>query len=173
MEKNRENYSLQEPMKIIEGAKSGYINDYQIYKGKLHNSHILSFSGKILGYFPAEDLLIKKCLDYFDPDTVDRGGCEELAEGNIEIRIPYFPNGRYAEFYNLKSEKFLTLDISSLTSCNENNFCDKDMENYETCPTDCPLENQKSRWILYVLIGIFVLLTGAGIFFWIKKRNRR
>lgn len=138
--KNQSGYSINE-LKVI-GGKSDYRYDYEIYKGTDYDGNVVSFSGKILGYYPANQMSLMLCFDNFDPKANNKGGCQELKEGNIELRIPYFPNGKYADIYNPKGEKILTIDLSSKATCNENNICDKPIEGNGNCPSDCEAEEE-------------------------------
>lgn len=190
-------YLLQGAIKLVDGAKSDYVDSYQIYKGKAYDGGIVSFSGKPLGYFSANDMVIVICRDNFNPNDQEYGGCEEISEGNIQLRIPYFPNGKYVDFYNKNSEKILTVDISSVAVCNENSACENS-ENISNCPTDCqknestdntdqtqnskpsdlsPINNQvdqgqqKNNLIPYIIIAIIIVFVGMVIFIWIKKKR--
>lgn len=190
-------YLLQGAIKLVDGAKSDYVDSYQIYKGKAYDGRVVSFSGKPLGYFPANDMAIVICRDNFNPNAQDRGGCEELSEGDIQLRIPYFTNGRYVDFYNKNSEKILTVDISSVAVCNENSVCENS-ENINNCPSDCqknesaintnqnqnnkppdisPTDNQtdqeqqKNNAAPYIIIAVLVIFVGTIIFFWIKRKR--
>lgn len=190
-------YALQGAIKLVDGAKSNYVDSYQLYKRKAYNGGVISFSGKPLGYFPANNMVIVICRDNFNPNAQDRGGCEEIFKGDIQLRVPYFPNGKYADFYNTNSEKILTVDISSVAVCNENSVCENS-ENIDNCPSDCqknepladtnqiqnskpinisPTNNQtnqkqqKNNPVPYIIIVIFIIFAGIMIFFWIKRKR--
>lgn len=130
-------YSLSEAIRVADGAKSGYTDDLQLFKGKIYNGNVVSFFGKSLGYFAAPELVFVLCKDNFSPTATDHGGCEDLPDGDSQLRVPYFPNGKYVDFYNTRSEKILTVDISSVATCNENNTCEATFENEINCPSDC------------------------------------
>lgn len=190
-------YLLQGAIKLVDGAKSDYVDSYQIYKGKTYNGVVISFSKKPLGYFPANDMIIVRCWDNFSPNAKDRGGCYELIDGDIKIRVPYFPNGKYVDFYNADSQKILSVDISSVAICNENSVCENS-ENINTCPSDCQKnesaintnqtqnnkpsgmqpaynqvgqEQQRNNATPYIIIAVLVILVGTIIFFWIKRKR--
>jgi hypothetical protein len=56
-----------------------------------------------------------KCSDHFDPKTEKMsGGCEEMNQAEIHLRIPFFSDGKSLEIFNKKGEKILPIDISSL-----------------------------------------------------------
>lgn len=166
---------------------SEYLDDYNVFKGRVYNGGVISFSGKSLGYFPADSMIIIICRDNFDPKATDRGGCSEIPDGDIELRIPYFPNGKYVEIYNPQGEKIFTADLSSVAVCNENGLCDGKNENQNNCPSDCkpeqniPNDSQKKQegqqfnfGKALIFLIIFVILAGIGVLviIWLKKRNK-
>lgn len=190
-------YALQDVIKISDGAKSGYLDDYQIYKGKTYNGRVVSYLGKTLGYFPASDMQIVICRDNFDSKTSDEGGCEEISDGDIPLRIPYFPNGKDVEIYSPQGEKIFTANLSAVAVCNENNVCENS-ENIDNCPSDCQknepaidtnkIQNnksldissinnqteqnqQKNNLLPYIITACFAILAGIIIFFWIKRKR--
>jgi hypothetical protein len=84
--------------------------------GKYHYGRVVSSKGKALGYFRT-DMSIVLCSDYYDPKTKKMsGGCQKIDTGNIELRIPFFPDGSRLEIFNPQGRKILTADISSLAS---------------------------------------------------------
>ena len=85
-----------------------------IYARKMYYGKVVSASGKVLAYFPAHELSAIACWDNFDTSGNIRGGCREMNEVEMELRIPYLPDGKRAEFFNLREEKILTIDISSV-----------------------------------------------------------
>lgn len=97
------------------GGRGGY--DYAVhnnYRGKMHYGRVVSASGKALGYFQATEMSMIRCWDNFDPKAKDRGGCEEMTSGEIDLRIPYFSEGKTVEFFDQEGKKILSIDISSV-----------------------------------------------------------
>lgn len=86
-----------------------------IYKGYDFYGRIVSSSGKVLGYFPAREMPTVRCWDKFDPKTKQMsGGCDEMNQAEIHLRIPFFSGGKSLEIFNPKGEKILNMDISSM-----------------------------------------------------------
>lgn len=97
------------------GGRGGY--DYAVhnnYHGKMHYGRVVSASGKALGYFQATEMSMVVCWDNFDPKAKDRGGCFTATSGEIDLRIPYFSEGKTVEFFDQKGKKILSIDISSV-----------------------------------------------------------
>ena len=192
--KNGDNYTVN-GLEMIDG-QSDYQYDYQIYKGKRYNGGVISFSGKGLAYFPADQIILVQCVDNFDSQTADSGSCREVSEGDTDLRIPYFASGKSADIYNPKGEKILTIDLSSVAICNENGICDQPKEDLANCPFDCKtqvapvvpgeqkisdtLEKQQktvvasggSNALLIVSIISFILIIIGVVIFWLKKRKK-
>jgi hypothetical protein len=113
-----------------------HISD-QILKGKAYTGNIISFLGKSLGYFTANDVILTICSDKLGSDGKMTGGCEDVPEGDVLVRMPYFNNGKYADIYDPDNKKILTIDLSSKATCNENNICEPPIEDSLNCASDC------------------------------------
>lgn len=193
LHKKQDKYVLQKELSVSEG-KNGYKDEYQLYKGKKYNGSINSFMGKSLGYFPADEMAIMICMDGFGSES----GCQELSEGDIELRLPYFPNGKYADIYNPKGEKVLTIDLTAVATCNENRVCDAPKENLASCPLDCvkaeefsnlnvtgqennsklidestdqaaAVKKSGSLLLPIMLITLAILIIAGSVIFWLKR----
>ncbi len=114
-----------------------YLADNKLLINKIHYGKVISFQGKALGFFTAKEMTITKCWDEFAKDGSITGGCEDVPEGEILLRIPYFNNGAKAEIYDLNNQKILTIDLSAKAVCNENNMCNVPIENSINCASDC------------------------------------
>lgn len=190
--KNNNEYTIKK-LKVING-QSDYQYDYAEYKGIAYDGGIVSFQGKSLGYFPANQMIIVKCVDNFKEGEKMTGGCQELPNGDIELRMPFFPNGKYANIYSPEGKKILTIDLSSKATCNENGNCDKPIEDNKNCPSDCKIYDQisvanqqevsnpseqkmesktkKMTGTVFIILIIIALAVAVGaIVFWLKKRN--
>lgn len=126
----------------IIGVGGYYLASYESMKGKVHDGVVMSFKGKALGYFQAAEMNIVMCWDNF---SQRKGGCDELPEGNIRLLLPYFPNGKYADIYDPEGKKILTIDLSSKATCNENEICDKPVEDNINCSSDCKVQDEPSN----------------------------
>lgn len=118
-------------------VKNQYADDYREVKGLSYNGTVLSFKGATLGFFSIDNMEIVLCSDQFNKDGTISGGCEDVPEGELSIYVPYFPNGKYADIYNPEGKKILTINLSSKATCNENNNCDRPLEDSINCPSDC------------------------------------
>ncbi len=188
--KSSNNYTVNK-LEVIEG-QSDYQYDYKIYKGTDYDGGVISFYGKSLGYFSANQMILVQCFDSFDPAAKDMGGCKELPEGDIQLRIPYFSNGKYADIYSPEGKKILTIDLSSKATCNENGKCDRPIEDSINCPQDCK-DNQpiidtptvqstqppvvmQTFWQKvkpYLVIGITTVVIFVSIFLFLKIRKNK
>ncbi len=182
-------YTLRNMSEIID-YKFFYADNYQEFKGG-YDGVAISFSGKKLGYFSA-DMRLTECVDYHNPAKQILGGCSEIQEGEAIIATPYFSNGKYVDFYNPQGEKVLTVDLSSVAVCDENNICDATKENEINCPSDCnkqsapvseiqkeipvqpeaPPATSKSNILVIILTILFsaVIIVG-GVIFWRRKKD--
>jgi len=190
--KQGENYRVNN-MKVIIGEYS-YLKSYEFYKNKVFNGLIGSFSDQTLAYFPIKNgLSIVQCKDILENNIIT-GGCKEIPEGDLTIQLPYFPNGKYADIYDPFGKKVLTIDLTSKATCNENEVCDRPVEDSENCPQDCqkgepkldpvlvekagqmPSGFQKiltssNKWIVIAIAS--ALLVFAGLGFWLWRRYRK
>ena len=196
--KKNDNYSVKSLDVVI--GDFNYLPDYEIWKGKLYNGRVVSFRGNILGYFMLpHGLAIGICYDEIGEDGEMHGGCESLSEGELLVRMPYFPNGKYADIYDTEGNKVLTIDISEKATCNENDVCDRPVEDSRNCPQDCrggespvihageqggeltlphqgelEISSEKSNWkkIVLIFLAILILITIAALtyYFWRKRK---
>lgn len=171
-----------------------YEKTYDLFKGKIHNGCIVSFRKEILGCFGAGVMKIIRCVDSFAPDGTISGGCHEVPEGAIIASIPYFPNGKYADIYDPEGKKIMNIDLSGKATCNEDNVCNRPIEDRSNCRQDCKdgelgaglSASQKAQeqagndspkevsWKLNVA-GIFVFMVSVGgvLFMWWRWRQYR
>ena len=112
------------------------LNDTE-FVGKMYSGSVISFLGKTLGYFSANGVIIKECREQFKKDGTITGGCKEVLDGSLVLRLPYFNNGKYAEIYDPNNKKILTIDLSLKATCNENNRCEPPVEDNINCSVDC------------------------------------
>ena len=184
----------------ISSGKLVYSDNYTDYKGKYYNGRVVSFGGKTLGNFLAGDFSLNLCSDWINPATRKiEGGCKPMPEGDILIDIPFFPNGKYAEIFDPNGKSVLNVDLTSKAVCNENNICDKPVEDNANCSSDCqvekgytmgngtlenknnlnqegePLTKKNSDWV-WPLVKIFLVLITIPIiiliiFWWRKNRS--
>jgi len=175
-----------------------YLSDYKIWENKFYNGRLTSFKEIPLGFFSVTNsLAIVQCRDTFDKDGNMAGGCSELPEGELTIQLPYFPNGKYADIFDLSGKKVLTIDLSSKATCNENDRCDRPVEDSENCPQDCKKNEPKIDPVVVQLSAnnqvaaqeaekkisladlgwrgvaiLIVLLAGGGVGYYVYRRNR-
>lgn len=175
-----------------------YFSNFEIWKGNSYNGRVVSFKGENLGYFPVDSgLQAVLCSDGTDDAGNMVGGCEELPEGEILIQMPYLSNGKKVEIFDPSGKKVLTIDLTSKATCNENEKCDRPLEDSENCPQDCnkgealpesslSVENETSEpigasqglsaksadLIIIIIIGAVLLLAGLGFFFWRRRRKQ-
>lgn len=116
-------------------GKAGYAPDRYSPLERDYSAKIVSFDDQVLYSFefdvPNEYLLI-----------FPRGGGEgkqrmvSIDRVNLSLTIPYFTTGKKIEIFNLKGDFVLSVNVSSLATCNLNKICDA-FESTETCPEDC------------------------------------
>jgi len=176
-----------------------YKTDYQSWQGKSANGKVISFGDKILGYFIVNyNLKPIYCSDGTNEEGNPTGECQELPEGSLTVQLPYFPNGKYADIYDPSGKKVLTIDLTSKATCNENDQCDRPIEDGENCPQDCKggepkidpavvqlaANNQATTqeaekktsladlgwWGIAILI---VLIAGGAIGYYVYRRNKK
>jgi hypothetical protein len=202
VQKKNENYEVIKLDIAIE--KCSYQDNYNAFKGKDSNGVIVSFKNEKLAYFSVPDNLeVSFCEDSINVATRKiEGGCHDLREGKLVINMPYFPNDKYADIYDLYGKKILTIDLSSKATCNENDQCDRPVEDSENCPQDCkngepkldpavvqlaannPPATQETKQAedgiisladlgwWRIAILIVILLAGGGIGYWVYRRNK-
>lgn len=190
-------YSLLGNLEMIQW-NSIYLDNYEAFKDVRYDGVVISFAGEKLGYFPADAMSIVVCTDNFNTGVKNQGGCQELSEGDTELQIPYFPNGKYVDIYNPQGVKIFTIDLTSVAVCNENSNCEAPKENQTNCPSDCKVQNvpaipgeQKisadnstpneqqetttaskgNNTLLIVVIVSFILIVVGVVIFWLKKRK--
>jgi len=191
-EKNAYQIRKLEVVDTVDYPKKYSPDSFEPYKGS-YNGRVVSFKEAVLGYFPTLPLQVTICKDKHNPKTGKmEGGCEELDSGPISLDVPFFPNGKFADIYSPQGEKLLTIDLSSIATCNENGQCEKEKrESYGTCPSDCENEGlkqlkivdtpptanpadktplAKSNLYLWIIVALVVISAIAGLYLW-KKRG--
>ncbi|MCX6766680.1 MAG: hypothetical protein NT170_02770 [Candidatus Moranbacteria bacterium] len=176
-----------------------YLDNYSEWKNKFYNGCVLSFKNNPLGCFSvSNNLSITICSDYTDTDGNPKGDCVDQPEGELVIQLPYFPNGKYADIFDPSGKKVLTIDLSSKATCNENDQCDRPVEDGENCPQDCKKQEPKIDPVVMkqaeteqqatsnkdgkislsdlgwwpLIIGLLLLFGGGGLGYYIYRRNR-
>ncbi|MFA5871748.1 MAG: hypothetical protein WC858_03405 [Parcubacteria group bacterium] len=179
----------------ITTGEFAYQTDYKNWKGNSANGRVVSFKNTVLGYFVVNyNLSPIYCSDFADEEGEMSGGCEELPEGKIIVQMPYFPNGKYADIFDSYGKKVLTIDLSSKATCNENDQCERPVEDSENCPQDCKnqepkldpvvvekasaaqndsqkLSGKSASWIIITVFGIILFVGGLGFWFWRRYRK--
>lgn len=175
-----------------------YFSGFEQWKGDRYNGRIVSFKDETLGYFPVDNnLAVTLCSDGVDDAGNMTGGCKELPEGEILIQMPYLSNGKNVEIFDPFGKKVLTINLAPKATCNENDQCDRPVEDSENCPQDCkknepkidPAVVQKAaadqqaaqeaeKKISFSNLGwwgiaiLLILLAGGGIGYYIYRRNK-
>ena len=193
--KNADSYIIDD-MEVITGD-FGYLPDFEFWKGKESNGCVMSFQHNMLGCFVVYgSLTVIECSDRIINDKMT-GGCIEKPEGEILVQLPYFPSGKYANIFDPSGKKVLTIDLSSKATCNENDKCDRPVEDGENCPQDCKKNEPKIDTIVMKLatnnqaaaqgvekkisladLGwwgiaiLIILLAGGGVGYYVYRRNR-
>lgn len=191
--KDGDSYQINDLRVVI--LQRPFSNNYKIYKDNGYNGTIVSFNGSSLGFFPT-NLSIKMCSDGRDPVTKkSKGTCVEMKKGKMLLQLPYFPNGKYADIYDLNGKKVLTIDLVSKATCNENGMCEQPKEDGANCPSDCtqkkpvgqkPVVEQAKpvattpifwQWAMSHLIAIITLIVITGsimyIVVYLRRKNKQ
>lgn len=98
----------------LAGNEAVYRMD-NIYKDMDYYGQVISDKGKILAYFPSVGLADVIFWDNFDPKAKIRGGSKVVPGGEVEVRVPYFPNAKTIEFLDPNGKKLLIVPMSAVT----------------------------------------------------------
>jgi hypothetical protein len=109
--------------------------------------------------------------------SVDRP--KALDKTTIELIIPYNPNGKVINIYDPNNEKILEVDVEHLARFCGNDVCDPN-ENYESCSSDCELEEvsieepvESTNFVLIILAFVAILIILSRILKKSKQMNRK
>ncbi|MDO8529733.1 MAG: hypothetical protein Q7S18_03630 [bacterium] len=114
--------------------------------------------------------------DGIDADGKPVGGAEQLDEGEVNISVPFFSDGKTVNIYDAKNNRLaLSIDVSKFA---ENN-ASKKIETYQngsdknqTQAND--LNNKKAKissWIVLMIVFVVVSVIAGSIWYFRKQMN--